>query len=547
MKNEVKLVFEDSKIIEVPYGTTVRDVITELADEQVIALKINGNLVSADQEIKEDVFVNYIRITDRIGRTIYMKGLEYLYLVAIKDLYGSNVVVNIKHSLDKGIYTEISMKRLIDKNVVSNIKRRMKELCDKNLPFKETTVSRKDAIDYAKNTLDKEKSLNYTYIANSTITLYELDDNYNYFFYTMPPSTKMLKRFDLVYVGGNGVVLCYPINNIVPKYNPSPKVLNAYRTYESKLENVGVKYAGELNKLLTEGKIPDFIQVNEIIYDQNLFDIAKSAAENKNIKSIFISGPSSSGKTTSSKKLALYLKTLGKDALVVSTDDYYKERLENPKKADGSYDFEIVDALDYKLFSDHLNKLLNGEEVVMPTFNFISGKKEFKNKPICLKDNQILVIEGLHAISEKVNGVIPKKNKLKIYISPFMPIRLDKHNFISSTDIRLMRRMVRDYRTRGYSASATLENWMGMRGSEEENVYPYQREADIILNTSLAYEIGVLKVYVEPLLYSVPKDAEYYDEAIRILKFLRGFMGIPGEYVPNVSVLREFIGESYFE
>ena len=206
-----------------------------------------------------------------------------------------------------------------------------------------------------------------------------------------------------------------------------------------------------------------------------------------------------------------------------------------------------VDAIDVKLFSSHIKKLLAGEEVIVPTFNFITGEKEFKNKPTNLKKNQILIVEGLHAISEKINGAIDKKNKLRLYISPFMTLALDRHNHIKTTDLRLIRRMVRDYNHRGYSATATLTNWMGMRESEEKYVYPYQREADIVINTALAYEIGVLKTYAEPLLYSIHKDSEYYEEAIRILNFLKCFLSIPSEYVPDVSVLREFIGKSYFE
>ena len=275
--------------------------------------------------------------------------------------------------------------------------------------------------------------------------------------------------------------------------------------------------------------------------------IANKVVENRNIKAIFISGPSSSGKTTTSKKLALYLKANGIDSLVLSTDDYFVERVDSPRKADGSYEYECIEALDTKLFNMQLKSLLAGKEVVVPTYNFITGEKEYKRKPTMLKENQVLIIEGLHAISEQMNSSIEKKNKLKIYISPFTPIGLDRHNHISTTDLRLLRRMVRDYKTRGYSAQHTLDSWIGMRDSEEMYVYPHQMEADVILNTSLAYEIGVLRTYAEPLLYSISKVSPNYEEAIRILNFLKCFVSIPSEYVPHTSVLREFIGNSYFE
>ena len=384
-------------------------------------------------------------------------------------------------------------------------------------------------------------------MTNDSVTLYELGDLYDYFYYIMPASTGILKRFDLTYVSPNGVVLSFPINNVVPKYNHLPLVLDAFKSYEKKLSDLGVRYAGELNKIVCKGEIADFIQTNEILYDENMQNIAQRVVDNRAIKAIFISGPSSSGKTTTSKKLALYLRSKGIDSLVLSTDDYFVERIDSPRKADGSYEYECLEAIDTKLFNMQVKSLLAGKDVVIPTYNFITGEKEYKRKPTTLKENQILIVEGLHAINEKMSSSIEKKNKLKIYISPFTPVGLDRHNHISTTDLRLLRRMVRDYKTRGYSAQHTLDSWIGMRESEETYVYPYQKEADVILNTSLAYEIGVLRTYAEPLLYSISKTSTNYEEAIRILNFLKCFISIPSEYVPYTSVLREFIGNSYFE
>lgn len=547
MKKDIKLVFEDSKVIEVFRGTTVRDVLRDLEDETIIALKINGLILNADTELSEDGFVNYIRTYDRIGKKIYTKGLEQVYIKAVNNLFGDAAVVRIKHSIDKGIYTEIETDKKIDASVVNSIKNEMKRICNRDLPFRTVSVFKDDLCDYAKGKGEYEKVLNYKFITNDSLTMYELEDDYNYFFYFMPPSTGYLKRFDLNYVSPNGIVLCFPVDNIIPKYKPVPKVLEAFKECENKLKRIGVSYCGDVNKIVSEGKVSDFIQLNEILYNDNMINLANVVSNNKNIKAIFISGPSSSGKTTTSKKLSMYLNAKGIDTLVMSTDDYYLERVDSPKKEDGSYEFESVEALDYKLFSKHLKKLLNGESVVLPTFNFITGEKEYKNKPTCLNENQVLIVEGLHAISEHLNGVIPKKNKLKIYISPFTPIGIDRHNHISTTDVRLLRRMVRDYLHRGYSAEQTLNNWMGMRDSEQKYVFPHQREADFIINTSLAYEIGVLRVYAEPLLYSIDSTSMYFDESIRILKFLKEFLNIPGDLVPNTSVLREFIGNSYFE
>lgn len=547
MKKDIKLVFEDSKILDVFRGTTVREVLRELGDEQIIALRVNGDAVDSDYELLEDSYINYITIHDRIGQKIYTKGLEYVYIKAVKELFGSKASVRVKHSIDKALYTEVDMKAQLTESDVNNIKKKMKEICARDYKFKQISVSRNDAYEYVKSLGEDEKMLNYLYMTHDSITMYELDDDYNYFFYIMPPSTRYLKRFDLTYIAPRGIVLSYPINNVVPKFIPAPQVLDAFKNYENQLKNIGVKYAGDLNQKVIEGNIEDFIHTNEILYDRNMENIANMVHKNRNIKAIFISGPSSSGKTTTSKKLAMYLKSVGIDSLVLSTDDYFVNREDSPKKADGSYEFEIVDALDINLFSKQLRQLLKGESVIIPTYNFIAGIKEYKRKPTTLKENQVLIVEGLHAINNKLNNAIPRKNKLKIYISPFTPIGLDRHNHISTTDLRFLRRMVRDYRHRGYTAEMTLNSWMGMRKSEEAYVYPYQREADIIINTSLAYEIGVLRTYAVPLLYSISKDSEYYEEAIRILKFLKGFINIPSEHVPKVSVLREFIGGSYFE
>lgn len=544
---DIKLTLENGETLKVEKGTIVRELIKQLNMNNLIAIRINGVAVDADYEIDNDAYVNFITTNDRTGRKIYTKGLEYVYITAVNELYGGDSVVEMKHSLDKFIYTEITMKKRVDSTVIEKIKNKMKEIIDADEPIKNVSVSRKDAYDYSENNSEYEKCLNYTYLTNESVTMYELMDSYNYFYYIMPPSTGILKKFELVYLPPNGVVLCSPINGTIPKFVPRDQVLDAFKTYESKLNGLGVRYSGDLNKLVCDGKIFDFIRTNEILYDDNMQAVANMVVKNRNIKAIFISGPSSSGKTTTSKKLALYLKSRGLNSMVISTDDYFVERVDTPKKPDGSYEYECLEALDVKLFNTQIKNLINKKEVIIPTYNFITGEKEYKKKPVVMNDNDILIVEGLHAINEKLNASIDKKNKLKIYISPFTPVGLDRHNHISTTDLRLLRRMVRDYKTRGYSPSVTLDNWIGMRESEERYVYPYQSEADVIINTSLAYEIGVLRTYAEPLLYSISKDSENYEEAIRILNFLKCFINIPSEGVPSTSVLREFIGNSYFE
>ncbi len=544
---KIKVTLENGNVLEIEKNTSVREVIELIGKENLIALRINGSIADADYQIDKDVYVNFVCIDDRVGRKIYTNGLKYVYILAVKELYGDNALVEMKHSLDKYLYTEIEIGKKVDQKVVDKIKEKMKEIINEDIPFRNVSVSKKDAIDYYEANEEYEKCLNYTYTTNDSVTMYELSDLYNYFYYVMPPSTGILKKFELCYLAPKGILLCSPIKGSIPKFVHREKVLDAFKTYEQKLANLGVRYSGDLNKLVCENKIQDFIITNEILYDENMNDVASYVAKNRRIKAIFISGPSSSGKTTTSKKLALYLKSKGVDSLVISTDDYFVERVDTPRKEDGSYEFECLEALDLKLFNTQMKNLLSGKEVTIPMYNFITGEKEYKRRPTKLAKNQVLIIEGLHAINEKMSTSLEEKTKLKIYISPFTPIGLDRHNHISTTDLRLLRRMVRDYRTRGYLPEATLEQWVGMRESEEKYVYPYQSEADIIINTSLAYEIGVLRTYAEPLLYSVNKDSDNYEEAMRIVSFLKGFINIPSEGVPTTSVLREFIGNSYFE
>jgi uridine kinase len=308
-----------------------------------------------------------------------------------------------------------------------------------------------------------------------------------------------------------------------------------------------VSYASDVNELAINGKISEFIKINEMMQDDEITKIVKNILSKKNIKVILVGGPSSSGKTTTAKKIALKVKEYGKNPIVISLDDYYKERSETPKDEFGNYDFETIDALDIKLFNNQLKKLLEYKPVKMPTFNFITGEKEYKKPEIVLQKNDIIIIEGLHTLNEELTKKISRGVKYKIYVSPFTPLGMDRHNHISSTDLRLLRRIVRDNRTRGYNAEETIKRWKLMRNSEEKYVFPYQSEGDALINTALMYEINALRTYVEPLLYSISPDSDNYEEAKRIINFINNFFSIPDNAIPETSVLREFIGNSYFE
>lgn len=530
-------------------GGTLEELLKKIdAPKNIIAGIINNEIVELNYKLKEDTTIKLITTNDRQGSKIYINGLKFLYITAIKELYGASTDVRLKHSLDKGIYTTIDME--LNTKVLDDIKAKMHELVEKDLQIEKITTSRKEAIKYFNSINEQEKSSNYKQMTNEVVTLYSLLDYYNYFFSPMPISTGILKDFDLTLTKDKAVILEYPdtLTGSIPKYNHMEKVLNVFTTYSSWANKLNVNYVSDVNNVVIQGKIKEFIQLNEIKQNDDLNKIANEIENNINdIKLVLIAGPSSSGKTTTSKKLSLYLKNKGINPFVISTDDYFKDRKDTPKNEKGEYEYDILEALDIDLFNEQITKLLNNEKVKIPKYNFITGEKEFKNKEISIENRDLIIIEGIHILNEELTKSIPRKNKYKIYISPFTPLDLDRHNHVSTVDIRLIRRLVRDYRTRGYDGETTLKNWPLVRASEEKYIFPYQKEADVVLNTALIYELGILKTYAIPILQGIDYKSEYYIEAIRIINFLKYFLDIPESALPTTALLREFVGGSYFE
>ena len=426
----------------------------------------------------------------------------------------------------------------------------MKEIVSKNIPFTKMDTTKYEAIEYFKSIKREDKAKTLFYDTSKYVSLYKLDENYNYIVGDLPSSTGVLKYFDLSLIKDKGIVVRFPSiydNKKVKRYTHHTNYFNTLEEYSAWGNNLNINNIGELNDYITSNKPADIIQLSEIMQDYKLLSIAEQIVLNKeDYKIILLSGPSSSGKTTSAMKLSLYLKSLGLNPTHLSLDDYFHERAETPLGEDGKPDFESITAVDIKLFDSQISKLLKGTKVVVPTFNFIDGKKEYK-RTVQLKENDILIIEGLHALNEELLTNIPKKKKFKIYVSPLTYLNIDNDNRISMTDLRLLRRMVRDNRTRGYSPSVTLGTWMKVRSGEEKHVFPYQDNADALFNTSLAYELSVLKTYAEPLLFSIKEDDPEYQTAQRLIELLKFVLPIPSESVPKTSILREFIGDSYFE
>jgi len=511
---------------------------------EILVGKINTDVEPLNTLLTEDCAIDFYDLSSFIGNKVYERSAILILVKAVKDIL--NEEVKVEHSIDKGIYCTINN---LDLNKTNTILNRMREIVNSNMPIEKLTANRLKTMQYYNfvNMKDKEELLKY--ISNTYVTIYKLDNIYDYMFGEMVLSTGYIKDFNLEYIKDNGCVLMFPFifgDNKLNKYVHHSKLFDATIDYLNWSHKVGINTVADLNKKLADGNWNDLIFISETMYNKTLIDIAKTISENNKIRIVLISGPSCSGKTTTSKKLRIYLEAQGLNPHAISVDDYFKERDETPLDSNGNKDFESINAVDINLFNEQLNKLLNYEEVNIPTFNFITGKKEYKNK-LKLSQNGILIIEGLHSLNDSLTSTISGDKKYKIYMSPLTSINLDNHNRLSTSDNRLIRRIVRDNQKRGYDASETLDQWKRVRSGETNFVFPYQDSADIVVNTSLIYEMSVLKVYAEPLLFSVKENDPNYVEAIRLINELRMILPMPGSNIPSDSIIREFIGNSCFE
>lgn len=547
--NSVIITFEDGSKQEYRKGIKLSEVIKSLKiDKEIICANFENIIIEYDDVINKSGKLILYDINNIYGNRIYEKGLIFLFKVSALEVLGKNTAIRIRHSIDRGIFFEIN--KAISEKDITEIKQKMKEKVERSVPFTKIETTMHDAVEYFRSINREDKIRTLFYDKNNYVTLYKLDDIYNYIIGSLPYDTSILKYFDLTNIPNKGVILRYPSiydNKKVLKYRHHERFFNCVDEYLEWAKILNISSIGELNDAIISSKRGELINLSESIQNYRLQQIASNIKENKsNIKIILLSGPSSSGKTTTAKKLSMYLKTLGINPVPISLDDYFINRDETPLNEKGKPDFESIRAIDIKLFNNQIAKLLKGNKVVAPTFDFVEGKKIF-NKAIQMKENDVLVIEGLHALSEELLKDIPKSKKFKIYISPLVYLNIDDDNRISLTDIRLLRRMVRDNRTRGYKPSHTLSTWSEVRDGEEKYVFKYQDEANIIFNTFLAYELAVLKVYAEPLLYQIKPNDPQYLTASRLIKLLDLVLPLPSEDVPSLSILREFIGTSYFE
>lgn len=545
------LTFDNGIKKEYVKGIKLKEVLSSLKEEypnDIVFAKYNSRIIDEEEPLKKSGKLSLYDLNTMQGNKTYERGLLYLFEVCASEVLGSDTPIYVKYSIDKGIFCKID--KPITTEDVSKIKKLMKEKVKEELPFTRIETTKEEAIAYFKglNREDKIKTLFYN--TSNYISLYKLEDKYNYIIGSMPNNTRVLKYFDLSLIKNKGIVVRSPSiydDYKVIKYTHHEHYFNSLEEYSKWGDNLNISNLGELNDYISHNNAGDIIQLSEIMQDYKLLNIAEEIVLNKeNYKIILLSGPSSSGKTTTSKKLSLYLKSFGLNPTHLSLDDYFHERIETPLGPNGKPDFESLKAIDVKLFDNQISKMLKGTKVTVPTYNFVEGKKEYK-RTVQLKENDILIIEGLHALNEELLTNIPKKQKFKIYLSPLTYLSIDNDNRISMTDLRLLRRMVRDNRTRGYNPSKTLNTWRDVRDGEEKYVFPFQDSADVMFNTSLAYELAVLKSYAEPLLFTIEHDDPEYETARRLLGLLENVLPIPSESVPKVSILREFIGGSYFE
>lgn len=471
-------------------------------------------------------------------------GLKMILCYTFRELYDGDVY--FYHSLDQGVYGKFITDKKITKREINKIINRMNEVIESDILIEKLSVDRMEAIKYYKEINEEEKMYNMEYTHSKVVTFYKMLNEINYFFTDMVKSTSDILRFNLTYLGDNEFVLTDSIDKkIIKEFNFKKNIYESFKEYDEWCSTLKINYLCDINRIVANGKIDDFIKQSDILNENKIYKIAYDIVSKKK-KIIMLGGPSSSGKTTSARKLSIFLSTFGINAIKISLDDYYKEDNELPINEFGEKDIESPNSLDIKLFKKNLKDLLNGKNVKMPTYDFIKGKKSFNNS-LCLSNSDILLIEGLHSLNSEITKNIDKNDIYKIYVSPFTPLGIDRHNYISTTDNRLIRRMVRDNRTRGKNAEATLGQWIKTRSSEDKYIFPYTNEADVVLNTAFVYELGVLKVFAEPLLYSVKQDSPYYDEARRLLDSLSGFFPISSEHIANDNILREFIGGSIYD
>lgn len=573
----VKVTLPDGQVMAVTASESdtleaVADRFKDYYEDDIILGIVNGRLRELNKKIKSDCELSFVTTADRDGRRTYRRSVVLLLQRAIYDVYGSMTQLHVMHSLGEGYYCQLekavecadsqqekynedtdlqgsreNSEKSVTEHDIDRIVCSMYSFVEKDLPITKHSAKTQYAeqLFKEKGQHDKERLLHYR--RSSRVNLYELDGVVDYFYGFMAPSTGMLKYFDIVPYE-SGFVLLFPGANSrsVEPLVTSNKLFHTLDDSREWSKMLGIGTIGSLNDAIAAGRGQEIMLLQEALMEQKIGNLAAQIASDDKKKFVMIAGPSSSGKTSFANRLSIQLIAKGRKPHPLSLDDYYVDREFCPKNPDGSFDFECLESIDIKLFNEDMNRLLKGEAVDMPSFNFKTGKREYRGRKLVLGPDDILVIEGIHGLNDRLSQLIPSEHKFKIYISALTQLNIDEHNPLSTTDERLIRRIVRDARTRGTNAMETIAMWPSVRKGERENIFPFQEQADVMFNSALVYELAVLKVYAEPLLFGIERDCPEYLEAKRLLKLLDYFLPMPADGIPNNSLLREFVGGSCF-
>lgn len=540
----------NSKEYEVAPNTTIQEVLKEEIEKnefKVIGAKFNNEYKRLDYVITENGIVSLVDISSKGGMRIYRRTLIYIMAKAFEELY-KDVKIRVNYQLSNAMFCTVENMEITD-GMLKNVENKMKEIVSKNLPIQKKVFSRQEAEELYKKEDSSKGRLQLDLETNKTIDMYYCEDYYNYMYGDIAINTGIIKVFGLIKYE-HGFLLRYPSANnpfALPEYKETKKLLWAFNEYSDIHKILDVSTVYKLNRIIENGQIKKLIMLEEALHEKKIAQIADKIAANKSIKMVLIAGPSSSGKTTFAQRLGLQLRINGLKPVTISVDNYFVERPNTPKDENGEYDFENIEAIDIELFNRDLTDLLNGKTINCPEFDFKVGTKKYKGKTMHLAEDEILVIEGIHCLNDKLTSQISRNQKYKIYISALTVLSMDRLNRISTTDTRLVRRIVRDYKFRNYSAEHTLQTWAKVNKGEEKNIFPYQEEADSIFNTSLIYELAALKDIAMPLLEKISKDKKEHAEVVRLIDMLKYFEPIPSEYIPANSLLKEFLGGGYFD
>ncbi|MDF2673782.1 MAG: hypothetical protein K0R09_2047 [Clostridiales bacterium] len=549
--SNIKVTLFDGRVEEYESGTRLLDIAKKHQSEysvDILISKVNNELVELNEKIYKDCSVDLLTLECYEARRIFVRGLTFVLIRAVVEMF-PHASVTIEHSLSKGIYGEIHKTPTLNKEDIAIIEKRMREIIAEDTPFNKETMSLSRAEEVFNQYGMKDKLRLFKYWKEDRVDVCKCEGIYGYFYGKMVPSTGYLKQFELMYYEP-GFLLRHPDTyspNVIPEFKEQRGLFQVFREAEEWAKILDVGDVGALNDKISTGEMGGIIRISEALHEKKMAHIADMIAEKRDkVKLVLIAGPSSSGKTTFSKRLSIQLRVNGLKPYAISLDDYFINREETPRDETGEYDFESIYALDLNLLNEHLNKLMAGEEVELPTFNFLTGKREFNGKKLMLTEDMILIAEGIHGLNDVLTRDIKQENKFKIYVSALTQLNIDNHNRIPTTDVRILRRIVRDHRTRGKDAETTLLGWTSLRRGEDKNIFPFQEEGDVMFNSTLVYELGALKKYAEPLLQQINNSSRAYSEARRLLGFLNYFLPVEVNEIPNNSIIREFIGGSCF-